>query len=391
MYQKGRLEWTGERFVPWANGAQIYYEHLHRYAYAYRLVDKKRVLDLGSGEGYGTAMLAERAEKAIGIEIDETAVYHAQRKYVNGKLEFIRGSILNVPLKANTWDAIVCFEVLEHIKEHDKFMAEAKRLLKGDGLLMVSTPNRAIYTDQPNYHNPFHTKELYFDEFVDLLKRYFKYVRIYGQRVYAGSNMWSMHQSKSSGYVETVVQKGDMGFYLTSRDKKEPVYLVAMAADTELGPFLSVTDSWLTDVSNVFFNDYERQLQNKDTQIHSLDSQILNLGSQMQLIEGSIPMQLVNRYQGFIERLLRPGTRRRCYYELILAGIRVILTEGWGSLFRKLKARLINRVKVRGELVNYIREGSVTILVLLFILVVFLQDTYNAIIWHRRRSLKSML
>jgi glycosyltransferase involved in cell wall biosynthesis len=83
------------------------------------------------------------------------------------------------------------------------------------------------------------------------------------------------------------------------------------------------------------------QISRLESQIHSLESQIHSLESQIQQVQRSIPMQLVNRYQRIVERLLRSGTRRRRYYELGLTGIRVILTEGWKSFFRKVKAHLL--------------------------------------------------
>ena len=55
------LEWTGERFVPWAKEPTVAYEHLHRYTWVSRLVKDKKVLDLASGEGYGTEILARDA------------------------------------------------------------------------------------------------------------------------------------------------------------------------------------------------------------------------------------------------------------------------------------------------------------------------------------------
>src|SRR5438034_11094846 len=65
------LEWTGERYVPWMEGAEIGYEHLHRYAFATQFVRNKRVLDLASGEGYGSNLLAKTAKQVVGVDIDE--------------------------------------------------------------------------------------------------------------------------------------------------------------------------------------------------------------------------------------------------------------------------------------------------------------------------------
>jgi hypothetical protein len=79
-------------------------------------------------------------------------------------------------------------------------------------------------------------------------------------------------------------------------------------------------------------NSLETSLQEKDFQIHILEFQI-------QQIQRSIPMQLINRYQRVVEKLLPRNTRRRYYYELGLTGIRAILNEGWHSFWHKFRQR----------------------------------------------------
>ena len=59
------IEFTGERFVPTEHGV-IRQEHLHRYAWCLSMVQGKDVLDVASGEGYGSAMLASRARSVRG-------------------------------------------------------------------------------------------------------------------------------------------------------------------------------------------------------------------------------------------------------------------------------------------------------------------------------------
>ena len=160
--EPAKLEWTGARFLPWMEGAQIHYAHLHRYAFATHFVKGKKVIDLACGEGYGTYMLAREAECVAGVEIDKLTVQHARSRYIKDNLEFIEGSILDVPIEGERkFDVAVCFEAIEHIAAHDKLLSEVKRLLKDDGLFIVSTPNKTVYTDEPDYHNPFHVKELY--------------------------------------------------------------------------------------------------------------------------------------------------------------------------------------------------------------------------------------
>src|SRR5271157_1669541 len=137
------LEWTGERYVPWADDAVINYEHLHRYGLAKEFVKGKNVLDLASGEGYGSFMLSAKAHSVTGVDIDDLSIKHASSKYVKENLRFIKGSIIDVPVKGeNRFDVVVCFEALEHIEDHDGLMKEVKRLLKADGIFIVSTPNK---------------------------------------------------------------------------------------------------------------------------------------------------------------------------------------------------------------------------------------------------------
>ena len=93
------MEYTGERYLPWEPNAQAGYEHYHRYLLALPLAQGKRVLDLASGEGYGTALLAGVAAEATGIEKDPQAVTHAVSHYIHGNLKFIQGSILDVPVQ----------------------------------------------------------------------------------------------------------------------------------------------------------------------------------------------------------------------------------------------------------------------------------------------------
>ena len=169
------LEWTGERYLPWLDDPSIGYEHLHRYAYATQFAANKKVLDLACGEGYGSRLLARSAESVVGIDIDEDAIRHASNKYIKSNLKFKKGSITDIPIEGRAiFDVIVCFEAIEHIEDHEKLLKEVKRLLTPDGLLVVSTPNKWAYSDEPKYENPFHVHELYLDEFTELFREIFQ-------------------------------------------------------------------------------------------------------------------------------------------------------------------------------------------------------------------------
>jgi hypothetical protein len=80
-----------------------------------------------------------------------------------------------------------------------------------------------------------------------------------------------------------------------------------------------------------------------ESRVYRLESRAYRSESQLWQIQQSIPMQLVNRYQKVINKLLPPSTRCRRPYELMLSSIRVILNEGWKGFFREVRAHLLSK------------------------------------------------
>jgi ubiquinone/menaquinone biosynthesis C-methylase UbiE len=181
------LEFTGERLTTSVHSIHGVIEHLHRYAVAQKITKNKIVLDIASGEGYGSFLLSKNASKVFGVDIDEKSINHAKVKYASSKnIEFNVGSTDSIPLEDNSVDVVISFETLEHHDKHDLMMQEISRVLKIDGVLLISSPEKSIYSERdPN--NPYHIKELVLDDFSDLLKRNFKNVQLFNQRFVIGS------------------------------------------------------------------------------------------------------------------------------------------------------------------------------------------------------------
>lgn len=183
---------TGERFLPSCCG-EIAYEHWHRYAFARRFVQGKRVLDAACGEGYGTALLAAVAASAVGIDIDLTTIHQAQTKYGEGtRVRFVATSCTGLPLPSATFDVIVSFETLEHLtaEEQPDMLSEFARVLAPGGILILSSPNKHLYSDARGYVNPYHLRELYRDELARLLGQRFPAQQWYHQRMTYWSGIW---------------------------------------------------------------------------------------------------------------------------------------------------------------------------------------------------------
>ena len=272
------LEWTGERYLPWIREqSTIAYEHLHRYAYATTLVKDKRVLDLACGEGYGSKLLATTAASVVGIDIDETVIRHALEKYGSSNLQFLPGSIASVPLRDDhSFDVIVCFEAIEHIENQDALLAEVQRLLRPGGVFFVSTPNKAIYHDEARDENPFHLKELYFDEFQSLLTRHFAHIQFLGQRIHPSSSIWPIGTSNCDGFREFAVDRGPAtDFEFIERPQRVPLYFIAVASDEAAA--LSLPGSVLVDQSDSLIKEKDAATRWREEQIAERDETIQSL------------------------------------------------------------------------------------------------------------------
>jgi GT2 family glycosyltransferase/glycosyltransferase involved in cell wall biosynthesis len=227
-----RIEWTGERCVPWSDDLQVIYEHYQRYLFVAPLAHGRRVLDLASGEGYGTAILASEAQSVLGIDIDEDSVLHATETYRSSNISFQQGDMLNLsPLEDESFDLVVCFEALEHVEDHKALLDGVTRVLAPGGTFVVSTPDRLTYTEELGQNNPFHVHELSRDEFEQLLGGRFQHVQMWGQNVSVGSLMMPLDMGEGSGQIVVLKHEDDQW---TAGTKLDPTYLVAIASDAPL-------------------------------------------------------------------------------------------------------------------------------------------------------------
>lgn len=226
------MKFTGEFFVPPSNNdskefsQELQIEHLHRYSSVLALSKDKIVLDIACGEGYGSGMLSKYAKQVFAVDINADLISHASATYTQKNISFLQGSAAAIPLPDQSVEIIVSFETIEHLAEdiQTKFVAEAKRVLKEGGLMIVSTPDKKNYTERYGHQNEFHLKELYEEEFVALLKTSFTHVNLYGQ----GNEITSLIINKE------VYQKGEpLSTYKTDANAYnfEPKYLIALCSD----------------------------------------------------------------------------------------------------------------------------------------------------------------
>ena len=228
------MEFTGERMTTGIEG-EIEFEHFHRYCLARDLCPGLDVLDVASGEGYGSSILATVARSVTGVDVDPGSIAHARTTYAWENLRFIEGSALDLPVDDASVDAIVSFETLEHVREHARFMAEVKRVLRSDGRFIISTPERAVYSARGGPLNKYHLLELTVVELDALLRANFRNVLILNQRSVLGSlilaaeggGSWRSYERRSREHIEA------------SSGLARTPYLIGLASDAALPPVYS--------------------------------------------------------------------------------------------------------------------------------------------------------
>lgn len=163
---------TGERLHPFFV-TNNYVNHLRVYQYVSQFTGGRQVLDVGCGVGYGTALLARTASRAVGIDISQKAINEAFRLYPAG--EFLRMDAEAMEFSARSFDFVVSTENFEHLPNQAKHVRELARVLRDDGVCFIATPNPELFIGQ---NNPFHTKENTYAELRDLLRQGFREVDI---------------------------------------------------------------------------------------------------------------------------------------------------------------------------------------------------------------------
>lgn len=149
----------------------VYQRSYLAYVEAAKLVSGK-VLEIGTGSGYGIELISKNADSFLTIDKFESAVGAEASKNIEN-VEFRQ---MNVPpfngIEDNTFDFVVSFQVIEHIKPDDQYVKEIHRVLKPGGKFIVTTPNIKMSLSR----NPWHIREYTVQGLKDVLLKDFKSV-----------------------------------------------------------------------------------------------------------------------------------------------------------------------------------------------------------------------
>jgi O-antigen biosynthesis protein len=352
----------GERMIPaHHSGMLIHAEHISRYRFAAQFVAGKRVLDVASGSGYGSELLKQAgAARVIGVDCSREAVAYSLAEHCGGHPDFTLGDAVRLPLGDRSFDVIVSFETLEHVPEPDEMLVELRRVLKEDGIIVASTPNKGVYLEG----NPFHMHELTYEEFLQSLNASFKHVQLLSQENWLASALFDAETMTGKG----IRLNGATDVYKTvSREPRESVYMVALASNAPL-PKVSLQ---LTLTTPAEVDGYVRALHGAKAEIDRRDAEAKEYAAhvaalaarvaaldadlskasaalteseellagteaqlrltrqQLQAATGSVGFRLLERVRRPINWLAPPDTRRRVPLKLLSQALRTILNDGW--------------------------------------------------------------
>ena len=259
------------------NRYHAWYEHWHRYHWIAPYLNQKVVADLACGEGYGSALLGQYAKQIWAVDIDQATIQLAQQKYHQlGHVNFKSADVLNTPMDDQSMDAVVSFETLEHLAAHQELLTEFKRVLKTSGLLVISTPDKNVYSATDD-HNEYHLKELSAEEFQQLVCQNFKHVLFFGQQFQTSSLIAATAADYHSNTQAMWVAQGNENQAV--KNQQLPTYLIAVASDDAevIEPFKQLPASIFNDTKNSLFHHYEahvERLMAADKRLAALENQV---------------------------------------------------------------------------------------------------------------------
>lgn len=157
-------------------------EHIERYNFAKNYLKTEWiVLDAACGSGYGTQILSKIVKKIVGIDVSKEAITYAKNNFQSNNINFFEANLEKKLLFDDEYfDAIISFETIEHLEEQEAMIKEFARVLKKEGLIIISSPDKEIIT-KTKIKNPYHVRELTKKEFIDLISKYFSIENIFGQ------------------------------------------------------------------------------------------------------------------------------------------------------------------------------------------------------------------
>jgi ubiquinone/menaquinone biosynthesis C-methylase UbiE len=157
--------------------------NLSGYVWAARQIaqlDRLRVLDLACGTGYGSDYLSGKAGRIVGVDCAPAVVARNRARYGQSGASFLAMDGCALGFCDESFDCIMSQDTIEHIMDDHRFIAEAARVLRKSGTLIIFTPHGKGRAFKPE--DPYHVREYNQEEFREVLAPYFSIIRWFGRR-----------------------------------------------------------------------------------------------------------------------------------------------------------------------------------------------------------------
>jgi SAM-dependent methyltransferase len=179
---------TSERVTP---GRQVslrqhvlYLRHLFAYEFAKSQIPRQaRVVEVGCGDGYGADILSRHIDRMVGLDVNDRVVQRATKRYASENCSFRAYDGVRIPFPDGSFDAALSFQVIEHVEDDSRYVAEIRRVLASSGVLYLTTPNRLLRVAAGKKPwNQYHLREYTALDLEAVLRPAFAEVQIRGVR-----------------------------------------------------------------------------------------------------------------------------------------------------------------------------------------------------------------
>lgn len=296
------------------------YDLLTRYKFAERYVEGRSVACIGcEGTGYGAQLLARASDSVVGMTCDAGDLDLARTYYPAENVTYREANLGEIPYPDAHFDVVVAFEALEHSERPEDLIRAAKRVLKPDGVFVTATPDKQVHSNERNYRDAAHEKEMYVPEFREALERHFDRVSMYRQGTIVGGMVFDPAASLSPASVEgtNFLSPG----HLTSTDVPEAHYALAVCG----GPASSIEENGLPhlllDHDRLIFKECEDQrediqlLQSEISQLQETEVQAFRDNRRIRATEIAYLNAQLDNHREELERSRRRLKAERKSYE----------------------------------------------------------------------------
>ncbi|MEW6685260.1 MAG: class I SAM-dependent methyltransferase [Candidatus Edwardsbacteria bacterium] len=177
---KSRITYVEVTETPDTKGSEEQLIRLYtRYKFASELCKDKDVLEVACGAGQGLGYLAKYARSVVGGDIDEKNLDFVHKIYKSrNSIKILYLNAHNLPFPDKNFDVVILYEAIYYLQYPDRFIKEAKRVLRNGGVLIIGTVNKDWDGFNPS---PFSYKYFSAPELCNLLKdNSFTDIKLYG-------------------------------------------------------------------------------------------------------------------------------------------------------------------------------------------------------------------